>query len=68
MRLLDTNFQELRPNYGQYIQGINDKTESFGGDFNPVWRRERLLTPVVWPGEFYGPYSPWGRKQLDVTE
>ena len=21
------------------------------------WRRERLLTPVVWPGEFHGLYS-----------
>ena len=32
------------------------------------WRRERLPTPVVWPGEFHGPYSPWGRKELDMTE
>ena len=22
------------------------------------WRRERLLTPVFWPGEFHGLYSP----------
>ena len=26
------------------------------------WRRERLPTPVVWPGEFHGLYSPWGRR------
>ena len=32
------------------------------------WRRERLLTPVFWPGEFHGLYSPWGRKELDTTE
>ena len=32
------------------------------------WRRERLPTPVFWPGEFHGLYSPWGRKQLDTTE
>ena len=32
------------------------------------WRRERLLTPVFWPGEFHGLYSPWGHKELDVTE
>ena len=25
-------------------------------------RRERLLTPVFWPGEFHGWYSPWGAK------
>ena len=32
------------------------------------WRRERLPTPVFWPGEFNGLYSPWGRKELDTTE
>ena len=32
------------------------------------WRRERLLTPVLWPGEFHGLYSPWGCKELDMTE
>ena len=24
------------------------------------WKRERLPTPVVWPREFQGLYSPWG--------
>ena len=23
------------------------------------WRRERLRTPVFWPGEFHRLYSPW---------
>ena len=32
------------------------------------WRRERLPTPVLWPGEFHGLYSPWGHKELDTTE
>ena len=32
------------------------------------WRRERLSTPVFWPGELHGLYSPWGRKELDPTE
>ena len=32
------------------------------------WRRERLPTPVFWPGEFYGLYSPWGHKESDTTE
>ena len=31
------------------------------------WRRERLPTPVFWPGEFHV-YSPWGHKELDTTE
>ena len=32
------------------------------------WRRERLLIPVFWPGEFHGLYSQWGCKELDTTE
>ena len=31
------------------------------------WRRGRLPTPVFWPGEFHGLYSPWGRKESDTT-
>ena len=26
------------------------------------WRRQRLPTPVFWPGEFQGLYSPWARR------
>ena len=41
--------------------------------FNPwvgtiPWRKERLPTPVFWPGEFHGLYSPWGHEDLDTTE
>ena len=38
------------------------------------WWRERLPTPVFWPGEFHGLYSgsmdcgPWDHKELDTTE
>ena len=32
------------------------------------WGRQRLPTPVFWPGEFHGLYSPWGHKEPDVTE
>ena len=32
------------------------------------WRRERLPTPVFWPGEFHELYSPFGHKVLDTTE
>ena len=31
------------------------------------WRRERIPTPVFWPGEFHGLYSRWGNKS-DTTE
>ena len=30
------------------------------------WKRERLPTPVFWPGEFHGLYSPWGHKESDT--
>ena len=32
------------------------------------WRRDWLPTPVFWPGEFHGLYSPWGRKESDMSE
>ena len=34
------------------------------------WRRERLPTPVLWPGEFHGLYiySPWHCNESDTTE
>ena len=32
------------------------------------WRREWQPTPVFWPGEFQGLYSPWDHKGLDTTE
>ena len=28
----------------------------------------KVPTPVFWPGEFHGLYSPWGCKELDKTE
>ena len=28
----------------------------------------RLPTPVFWPGEVHGLYSPWAHKQSDTTE
>ena len=29
------------------------------------WRREIRPTPVFWPGEFHGLYSPWGHKESE---
>ena len=29
---------------------------------------KRLHTPVFWPGEFHGLYSPQGRKESDTAE
>ena len=39
-----------------------------GGLLKIPWRRERLPTPVFWPGEFHGLYNPWGCKELDAIE
>ena len=33
-----------------------------------LWRRERLPTPVFWPGEFHRLYGPWGHKESNTTE
>ena len=30
-------------------------------------KRERPYTPVFWPGEFHGLYSPWSHKELKRT-
>ena len=30
--------------------------------------KERLPTPIFWPGEFHELHSPWGRKGSDMTE
>ena len=32
------------------------------------WRKESLLTPIFWPGEFHRLHSPWGGKESDMTE
>jgi len=49
------NLQWRRPEFDPWVE----KTP---------WRREQLPTPVFWPGEFHGLYSPWGPKELDMTE
>ena len=36
--------------------------------FSKSWRRERLPTPVCWPRESHGLYSPSGRKESNMTE
>ena len=28
----------------------------------------KVTTPVFWPGEFHGLYSPWSHKELDTTD
>ena len=32
------------------------------------WRWESLPTPVFWPGELHGLYSPWGHRESVTAE
>ena len=46
---------------------------SIPGTGRPPWRRKWQPTPVLLPGKFHGwrslvGYSPWSRKELDMTE
>ena len=55
------------------VQLVKNLPAVWGPGFDP-WvgkiprRSERLPTPVSWPGEFRGLYSPWGHKELDTTD
>ena len=40
--------------------------QSLGGE-DPLEKR-KATTPVFWPGEFHGMYSPWGHKESNTTE
>ena len=48
-------------------QAVNNPPAIWRPGFSPwvgkiSWRRERLPTPVFWPGEFCGLYCSWGHK------
>ena len=49
-----------------YLQWRRPGFDSWVGKIS--WRRERLPTPVFWPGEFHGLFSPWDCKELGKTE
>ena len=57
----------------QLVKNLPAMWETWRPGFDPwvgkiPWRRERLSTPVFWPREFHGLYSPWGHKESDTTE
>ena len=54
-QLVKNHMQCRRPGFDPWVGKIS-------------WRRERLPTPILWPGEFHGLYSPWGRKESDATD
>ena len=49
----------------QMVRNLPAMQETWVGKI--PWRRERLPTPVFWPGEFHGLYSAWGHKGSDTT-
>ena len=49
------HLKRVRPGFDSWVGKIS-------------WRRERLPTPVFWPGEFHGLYSLWSRKESDIVE
>ena len=48
----------------QLVKNPPAKWETWVGKI--PWRRESLPTPVFWPGEFHGLYSPWGPKDSSL--
>jgi len=52
---IHTNHVSNRPGFNPWVGKI-------------PWRRERLPTPVFWPGELHGLYSSWGCKESDTIE
>ena len=68
-RLLNSAFKiPLNPSFfskrvslvAQLIKNLPAMQDTWVGKI--PWRRERLPTPVFWPREFHGLYSPWGRR------
>ena len=58
---------------GRFPGGSDDKEFAcnegdLGSGKSPGEGKGWLPTPVFWPGELHGLYSPWGRKELDTTE
>ena len=66
---------DLDPVYVHVYDSAGKESVCNSGDLGSIpglgrfpWRSEQLPTPVFWPGEVHGLYSPWGRKESDKTE
>ena len=63
-------YEEPKMTTSLIAQLVKNLPAMVGAGFDPwvgkiPWRRERVPTPVFWPGEFQGLYS---RKESDMTE
>ena len=65
--LLSPQWTSLVDQLVKNLPAMRDTWVQFLG-WEDLWRRERLPTPVFWPREFHGLYSPWGHKESDITE
>ena len=63
--LLQYSWASLVAQLGENLSAVQETWVLSLGLEDP-WRRERLPTPVFWPGEFHGLYSPW--KESDTVE
>ena len=52
----------------QATAGNEGDLDLIPGSGSSPGERKGLPTPVFWPGEFHGLYSPWDHKESDVTE
>ena len=54
----------------QLVKNLPAMRETWAGSWvgKIPWKRKWQSTPVFWPGECHGLYSPWGHKQSDTTE
>ena len=59
----------LQYSWASFMAQLKCGTPGFNPGVEKIpWRREQLTTPIFWPREFHGLYSPWGQKELDRTE
>ena len=63
-------FERLHDDYDMKIAMDFEKKLEKGEikDDSTILVRERPPTPLSWPGEFHGLYSPWGHKESDTTK
>ena len=68
-RLRFTLLSLFRGLVAQLVKNLPVKRSQFDSSVGKIpWRRNRLPTPVFWPGKLHGLYSPWGGKESDMTE
>ena len=48
------------------LPAMQETLVRFLGQEDPLEKGK--ATPVFWPGEFHGLYSPWGHKESNTTE